>query len=588
MKLAVVLLIFISVLVNSFNLSQPDGFSDGQALSLNWLRYLRKKPAIHTPAPVTTSKHSPVVTPTQTQTQTPTPAQTPTPTPARKWLIFPKTTNVPTTKPAPTPKTPNESIQNNLSQKFRTLEDEVTGARQKRSSFTLDHANRILRDLVSLESKGYSKTETERLRQVVYEFTPDLKKGSNPPAITQSCIKADPTLVADITDVSKIQKITAPGSASSEGPKGHSFIWTNGLMVPVYAPTEVVLDSGSYGKDNADAPAQYILWFIVKGYCNFQVKFDHIDEPVEAIRRNFPSTPKVADSRGTQVSNKVEFKAGDLIGYTKGNIPSGNWDFGMYNFSKDGPLAQYGSQGSHRNAICWPDFYSSDKRESYRRLLEGPKLLCSFSSSSDSQSQPQPTPTISSNNPPVIKNLGIDFDKAFIFLQSENKLFLEYGAEVNGPNGTKILPTFEYRTLADTDVFSVSDGTVKKVTYQNDTSDYEIHVLPSENSQWTIEYDHINNPKISVGTQIRAGDIIGKVGNLGGGLGRTEIMMWDSFGSRPMTYCPLKYFDPQLLDQYEQKITKHMKDWEDFKGNSSLYNEQQHILPGCVYEKIAN
>ncbi len=585
MKLVViVLLVSTLAVVNNIDLSRPDNFSDSQALSINWFKYWKnwkKRSVIPTPAPVMTPKHEPVIMPEYRSTNIPKykPAATP------KLMISPQATNTPMAQPAP-----------NLNQQFDSLRDEVMSAKQRGSLFSPDHSNRILTDLSSLESKGYPKIEIEKLRQIVYEFTPDLKKQSSSPtspistSTAQSCLKTNPTLVADITDFSKIQKITAPGTDSSEGPKGHSFIWTGGLKVPIYAPIDIILDSGSYVKDNANAPAQYILWFLVKGYCDFQVKFDHIDEPIEPIRQNFPSTPKIADSRGTQVANKVELKAGELLGYTKGNIPSGNWDFGMYDMSKEGPLAQYGSQGSHRNAVCWPDFYTSEKRERYRRLLDGPRILCSFSPLSGSQSQPQPTQssTTSSNSPPVIKNLGINFDTAFVFLQSEDKLFREYGAEVTGPSGPKILPTFEYRTAKDADVFAISDGVVKQITYQNETSDYEIHVLPSENSQWTIEHDHVNNPKISIGNQIKAGDIIGKVGNLGGSLGRTEIMMWDSSSSRPMTYCPLKYFDPQLVEQYKQKITKHMRDWEEFKSNPGLYNEDRHVLPGCVYEKLAD
>ena len=587
MQLVIVLLIFASTLFSSFDLPQSDRLLDRQALSLrsiNWFRYWRKKPAIFTPAPVMTPEYRPVIMPRHGPIVTP----TPTPTPARKWLIFPQTTKTPTTSPTPT-QTSNESSQNNLNQKFRTLEDEVMGVKQRKSLFSIDHANRILRDLSDLENNGYSKVETERLRQIVYDFTPDLKKQSGSPATTQNCVKANPTLVDDITDASKIQKITAPGTASSEGPKGHSFIWTNGLSVPIYAPIDIVLDSGSYVKDNENSPAQYILWFLVKGNCDFQVKFDHIDEPIEIIRKNFPSTPKVADSRGIQVANKVEFKAGELLGYTKGNIPSGNWDFGMYDMSKEGPLAQYGSQASHRNAVCWPDFYSSGKREFYKRLLEGPRLLCSFSSSSEPQSQPQPSPATSSDSPPVIKNLGINFDTAFVFLQSENKLFLEYGAEVaSSEGGTKILPTFEYRTAPDADVFAVSDGIIKSITYQDRNRDYAIHILPSENSQWTIGHDHVSNPRVSVGQKVKAGDLLGKVGSLSSSLGRTEIMMWVSEATRPMTYCPMKYFDPQLLPQYKQKILQHMKDWEEFKGNTNLYSEERHVLPGCAYEKIAD
>src|SRR3989344_1050268 len=353
MKLAIALIIFSWALVNTFDLPQQHPVPDNQALSFNWFKQWRKKPSIPEPKSIVTPEHRPIVIPEH------------------------KTITIPKARPIVTPEHKPVTT-TNLGQQFQLLEGEVMGAKQNKSLFNLEHANRILKDLVNLENKGYSKTETDKLRQIVYQLTPDFNKTSNTQPSSQNCIKANPTLIADITDFSKIQKITAPGTDSSEGPKGHSFVWTGGQRVPVYAPVDMVLDSGSYVKDNADAPAQYILWFLVKGYCDFQVKFDHIDEPIESIRQNFSSIPKIADSRGIYVANKVEFKAGQLLGYTKGNTSSGNWDFGLYDMSKEGLLAKYGPQGSHRTAVCWVDFYSPAKKELYRRLLEGPKLLCSF------------------------------------------------------------------------------------------------------------------------------------------------------------------------------------------------------------------
>ncbi len=189
---------------------------------------------------------------------------------------------------------------------------------------------------------------------------------------------------------------------------------------------------------------------------------------------------------------------------------------------------------------------------------------------------------------PVLKNLGVNFEQAFVFLPSENKLFLEYGAEVSGPSGPKILPTFEYRTAPDAEVFAAMDGVVTNVTYQDRNQDYSIHLQPETNSPWILEHDHVSNPRVSKGDQVKAGDILGKVGKLDSNLGRTEIMLWDSSGSRPMTYCPLLYFDLSLLSPYKQKIQQHMRDWEAFKGNSNLYNEEKHLLPGCAYENLAD
>ncbi|MDP3726169.1 MAG: hypothetical protein Q8R36_03145, partial [bacterium] len=127
---------------------------------------------------------------------------------------------------------------------------------------------------------------------------------------------------------------------------------------------------------------------------------------------------------------------------------------------------------------------------------------------------------------------------------------------------------------------------ITNVTYKERTLDYSIHIQPELNSEWTLEHDHVSNLRVSKGSTVKAGDILGKVGTLGGELGRTEIMFWNSSASRPLTYCPLKYFDPQLLSEYKQKVTQHMEDWEEFKGNTNLYNEEKHLFPGCLYESL--
>lgn len=262
---------------------------------------------------------------------------------------------------------------------------------------------------------------------------------------------------------------------------------------------------------------------------------------------------------------------------------------------------QYSSFGVHGNAVCWVDFYTPEKQKQYRVLLEGPKLLCSFGSDSSPAAISQPTEQTTTKKEAralILKNLGVSFEPwdkntnragAFIFLPTENKLFLEYGAEVpSSEGGTKILPTFEYRTVSDADVFSTIDGVVTSVTYEERTQDYSIHIQPELNSEWIIEHDHVSNLKVSKGNNVKAGDILGKAGTLGGQLGRTEIMMWGPglSSTRVNTYCPFKYFDPELKSEYQQKVSQHMKDWEEFKNNSNLYNEGGHIFPGCVYETL--
>ena len=269
------------------------------------------------------------------------------------------------------------------SAKMVGLEREITVLFQSGNVIGLEHYARLSDGLNTEVTAGADMGIIGKLRKMLDALNPDKVasiSSSSPSSSTPTCEdNIKPQLVRDITDFPKIQKITAPGSSSSEGPKGHSFVWTNHEKVPVYAPIMMTLDSGTYVKDNAESPAQYLLFFIVKNNCNYQVKFDHIDEPIPAIKELLPTTPAVADSRTQNVSKKIEFQAGDLIGHTAGNLQSGNWDFGLYNMKEKGVLGtQYSSYGVHGYAVCWVDFYAPEKQTQYRQLLDGPKLLCSF------------------------------------------------------------------------------------------------------------------------------------------------------------------------------------------------------------------
>lgn len=84
-----------------------------------------------------------------------------------------------------------------------------------------------------------------------------------------------------------------------------------------------------------------------------------------------------------------------------------------------------------------------------------------------------------------LKNLIVDIQRydptsgragAFDFWagETENKVFLEFGAVVGSPTGDKILPTFEYRVASDAIVYAPIDGVVTGVTFQSDSGDYEI------------------------------------------------------------------------------------------------------------------
>ncbi|MHC1591107.1 MAG: hypothetical protein ACXQS8_03405 [Candidatus Helarchaeales archaeon] len=196
--------------------------------------------------------------------------------------------------------------------------------------------------------------------------------------------------------------------------------------------------------------------------------------------------------------------------------------------------------------------------------------------------------------PPVLKNLVVEFDNydpsteragAFIFNTTEDKVFLEFGAQVSdGHGGTKILPTFEYIVDPNSTVYSPINGFISEMVYQENTQDYEIRIKTTILSWWTITIDHVKNPKVTLFSPVLAGTILGNPGSWSGGLGRVELSVDYGQGNH---LAPFLAFDPALRTTYENKVWQLMSDWETVKANSSIYDEAAMLYAGCLYATLS-
>lgn len=188
------------------------------------------------------------------------------------------------------------------------------------------------------------------------------------PEPEQSSCASDPNPVftADITDLTKISKITPSGSVNPDDGfvTAHSYIWIAGsTAVPIYAPVDMTLGMGGLYIE-PPSPAHYILFFGVS--CEVSIKIDHFDSPIEQIKNVLPNIPKINDSRTDDPSSSIKFKAGDLLGYTSGNVESHNWDFGVYNETKPNFISDVDP-----NADCPYDYFTEDKKTVYYNLFVG-------------------------------------------------------------------------------------------------------------------------------------------------------------------------------------------------------------------------
>jgi hypothetical protein len=249
---------------------------------------------------------------------------------------------------------------------------------------SLDHANRVLSDLEGLETKGYSSSEIERLRDIAHNLTAQPSQGSfsagevpapqaevpvnTPQGPIETCVSnPNPVFTENITDLSRVSYITPPGIMTNSGTlKSHSYIWiADGEDIPIFAPVDMELSAGAYASEGGIP--QYLLFFEVS--CEVEVKLDHILDPVDSIRAALPDVPKIEDTR-TTYTDPVSFEAGDLIGYTSGTPQAHNWDFGVYNKERLDPDAQgVGLEGLDERANCPYDYYPSPQKEVYYGLF---------------------------------------------------------------------------------------------------------------------------------------------------------------------------------------------------------------------------
>lgn len=196
-----------------------------------------------------------------------------------------------------------------------------------------------------------------------------------------------------------------------------------------------------------------------------------------------------------------------------------------------------------------------------------------------------------------IKHLGVDLDiynsatnKAgdLQFTKEQlsfNRLFFEYGYEVpaNSAGPAKKNPQPTFILPLGTKVHSLVDGEVVDVPklYSND---YSV-MVQGKGSDLIFETEHVINVKVKKGDKVKAGDVIAEVSDYDAknyaGLGLVEIGILKG-GNPPSHICPFDYLDESIKDETFENITALQKSWEEYRGDSTIYDESKVVIPGCL------
>jgi len=247
---------------------------------------------------------------------------------------------------------------------------------------------------------------------------------------------------------------------------------------------------------------------------------------------------------------------------------------------------------------------------------------------------PEASPTESAvmmgpNDPPKLENLLIlnfgPYDAAtgtsgdFEFISGFPHRFFDDFGNVHSPGTPSQYDntTFEYKVPKNTKVYVPINGVVDWVTWQPTASykqdDWELVLKPTRGSNWAVVIDHvvaitcdrskavcddkitINGVPLEPGLQVKAGDLLGYVGNYESGdgsdaFGRTEISIGEfiTVGSQInfMNYCPTNYLSADVETKIRQDVNEVMASYEKWSGDSSFYDEDAMVAPGCRYTKI--
>jgi prepilin-type N-terminal cleavage/methylation domain-containing protein len=150
------------------------------------------------------------------------------------------------------------------------------------------------------------------------------------------------------------------------------------------------------------------------------------------------------------------------------------------------------------------------------------------------------------------------------------------GPAKKNPQPTFILPL-------GTKVHALVDGEVFEVPklYSND---YSV-MIQGEGSDLIFETEHVINVVVKKGQKVKAGDVVAEVSDYDAknwaGYGLFEIGVLKG-GNPPSHLCTFDYLDDSIKDDVNAKLTALMKSWEQYRGDTSIYDEASAESPGCV------
>lgn len=192
----------------------------------------------------------------------------------------------------------------------------------------------------------------------------------------------------------------------------------------------------------------------------------------------------------------------------------------------------------------------------------------------------------------VLQNVGLDtfdnilYDKHALSAYKTDGLkgFYFFGDTLPGARKN---PNFEFSSLKEgTKIIAAIDGTITFIKEQSESSDKEVFLQTSENSQWIIGYDHLVNVTVKKGDKVKVGDVLGEPGVQNNGLRRFEFQVnKKQSGQDDIHVCPSTLVAPAAKDVLLQSLSTMMQKWNTTAGES-IYDLTIQTPIGCLVDTL--
>ncbi len=191
--------------------------------------------------------------------------------------------------------------------------------------------------------------------------------------------------------------------------------------------------------------------------------------------------------------------------------------------------------------------------------------------------------------PPTIFGFGIDVNDLALSDMYEDKVFREFGEEIEtAGGGTKLLFHPEFYLPVGYVVRGVSEGTVVGLDELEGPHDLNLIVQPDDAPKWRVAYEHVSNARVAVGDRITIGQPIAEVSPYRENLGKTSLLIFYGAESNRAggntAYCPFMLLDGTVANQLLSDLQTHINRWEEQNGD--VFNEDEWVEIGCAFEKI--